>query len=163
MRCDRIWANARLATLSPDRPGLGEVTNGLIASQDGQIVYAGDAADAPRFEAAETIDCQGRWITPGLIDPHTHLIFGGDRAHEFELRLAGASYEDIAASDAAKGMVQGYIDELNAGLNRWEQIKKFTILGSDLSIENGELTPSLKVKRKVVTDRYKKELDAHYA
>ena len=96
MRCDRIWANARLATLSPDRPGLGEVTNGLIASQDGQIVYAGDAADAPRFEAAETIDCQGRWITPGLIDPHTHLIFGGDRAHEFELRLAGASYEEIA-------------------------------------------------------------------
>ena len=77
--------------------------------------------------------------------------------------MAGASYEDIAASDAAKGMVQGYIDELNAGLNRWEQIKKFTILGSDLSIENGELTPSLKVKRKVVTDRYKKELDAHYA
>ncbi len=96
MRCDRIWANARLATLSPDRPGLGEIMEGLIASQDGQIVYAGDAAEAPRFEAAETIDCQGRWITPGLIDPHTHLIFGGDRAREFELRLAGASYEEIA-------------------------------------------------------------------
>ena len=96
MRCDRIWANARLATLSPDRPGLGEIMDGLIASQHGQIVYAGDAAEAPRFEAAETIDCQGRWITPGLIDPHTHLIFGGDRAHEFELRLAGASYEEIA-------------------------------------------------------------------
>ena len=96
MRCDRIWANARLATLSPTRPGLGEVENGLIASQDGQIVYAGDAAEAPRFETAETIDCQDRWITPGLIDPHTHLIFGGDRAHEFELRLAGASYEAIA-------------------------------------------------------------------
>lgn len=96
MRCDRIWANARLATLSPDRPGLGEVRNGLVASQGGQIVYAGDAADAPRFEAAETVDCEGRWITPGLIDPHTHLIFGGDRAHEFELRLAGASYEEIA-------------------------------------------------------------------
>jgi imidazolonepropionase len=44
----------------------------------------------------ETIDCEGRWITPGLIDPHTHLVFGGDRAHEFELRLAGASYEEIA-------------------------------------------------------------------
>lgn len=96
MRCDRIWANARLATLSPNQPGLGEVTNSLIASRDGQIVYAGEAAEAPRFEAAETIDCQGRWITPGLIDPHTHLIFGGDRAHEFELRLAGASYEEIA-------------------------------------------------------------------
>jgi imidazolonepropionase len=70
--------------------------DGLIASQDGQIVYAGAADEAPRFEAAETVDCEGRWITPGLIDPHTHLIFGGDRAHEFELRLAGASYEEIA-------------------------------------------------------------------
>ncbi|MES3027285.1 MAG: imidazolonepropionase [Pseudomonadota bacterium] len=96
MRCDRIWANARLATLSPDQPGLGEIMDGLVASQNGKIVYAGAAADAPRFEAVETINCQGRWITPGLIDPHTHLIFGGDRAHEFELRLAGASYEEIA-------------------------------------------------------------------
>jgi hypothetical protein len=50
-------------------------------------------------------------------------------------------------------MIQGYIEQLNAGLNRWEQIKKFTILGSDLTIEAGELTPSLKVKRKVVTDK----------
>jgi imidazolonepropionase len=58
--------------------------------------YAGPAADAPSFQARETIDCEGRWITPGLIDPHTHLVFGGDRAHEFELRLAGASYEEIA-------------------------------------------------------------------
>lgn len=96
MRCDRIWANARLATLAPDAAGLGEVMDGLVACQDGKIAYAGPAADAPRFEAAETIDCGGRWITPGLIDPHTHLIFGGDRAHEFELRLAGASYEEIA-------------------------------------------------------------------
>jgi imidazolonepropionase len=96
MRCDRIWANARLATLAPHAAGLGEVMDGLVACQDGKIAYAGAAADAPRFEAAETIDCGGRWITPGLIDPHTHLIFGGDRAHEFELRLAGASYEEIA-------------------------------------------------------------------
>ena len=49
-----------------------------------------------RFEAAETIDCEGRWITPGLIDCHTHLVYGGDRAREFELRLAGATYEEIA-------------------------------------------------------------------
>jgi imidazolonepropionase len=50
----------------------------------------------PAFETDETVDCEGRWITPGLIDPHTHLVFAGDRAHEFELRLAGASYEEIA-------------------------------------------------------------------
>ena len=96
MRCERIWRNARLATLAPDRTGLGEVLDGVIASRDGRIAYADAAADAPALEAAETIDCQGRWITPGLIDCHTHLVFGGDRAHEFELRLAGASYEEIA-------------------------------------------------------------------
>ncbi|MCA0291248.1 MAG: long-chain fatty acid--CoA ligase [Actinobacteria bacterium] len=76
--------------------------------------------------------------------------------------LEGKSYEEIASSDQAREMIQGYIDELNGTLNRWEQIKKFTILGSDFSVESGELTPSLKVKRKVVGERYKSELDAHY-
>ncbi len=96
MRCDRVWSKARLATFAPDRPGIGVVEDGVIASLDGRILYAGPAAEAPAFEARETIDCEGRWITPGLIDPHTHLVYGGDRAHEFELRLAGASYEEIA-------------------------------------------------------------------
>jgi imidazolonepropionase len=96
MRCDRVWSKARLATFAADRAGIGAVEDGVVASLDGRIAYAGPAAEAPAFEAAETIDCEGRWITPGLIDPHTHLVFGGDRAHEFELRLAGASYEEIA-------------------------------------------------------------------
>lgn len=96
MRCDRVWRNARLATLRPSETGLGEVVDGLVAAADGRIVFAGSRADAPTFDGAETIDCEGRWITPGLIDPHTHLIYGGDRAQEFELRLAGASYEEIA-------------------------------------------------------------------
>ena len=95
---DRIWTNARLATLDPARSGLGIVDNGAIAVRDGRILFAGSAADLPSTElsGAGTIDCDGRWITPGLIDPHTHLVFGGDRAHEFELRLTGASYEEIA-------------------------------------------------------------------
>ena len=97
MHCDRIWRNARLATLAPHRPGLGEIEDGLIACRDGIIAYAGPAADAPAaIDAPETIDCEGRWITPGLIDCHTHLVHAGDRAHEFELRLQGASYEEIA-------------------------------------------------------------------
>jgi imidazolonepropionase len=96
MRCDRVWSKARLATFAADRAGLGVVEDGVVASSGGRIAYAGPAAAAPAFEARETIDCEGRWITPGLIDPHTHLVFGGDRAHEFELRLAGASYEEIA-------------------------------------------------------------------
>lgn len=96
MRCDRLWRGARLATLAPGRAGLGEVDNGLIAEAGGRILYAGAAAEAPAFEAIESFDCEGRWITPGLIDCHTHLVHAGDRAAEFELRLEGASYEEIA-------------------------------------------------------------------
>lgn len=96
LRCDTLWTDARLATLTG--AGLGVVERGCIAAKGGAIVYAGAVADAPALDAAETVACEGRWITPGLIDCHTHLIHGGDRAHEFELRLAGASYEEIAHS-----------------------------------------------------------------
>ena len=94
---DHVWHRCRLATLSPQREGFGIVEDGLIAAKDGIIVYAGLRADAPSgLNAAQTVDCEGRWITPGLIDCHTHLVYGGNRAEEFELRLAGASYEEIA-------------------------------------------------------------------
>ncbi|KRE41854.1 AMP-dependent synthetase/ligase [Knoellia sp. Soil729] len=73
------------------------------------------------------------------------------------------SYAEIVTSDEAHEMVQGYVDQLNTGLNRWEQVKKFSILDTDLTVDSGELTPSLKLKRKVVTERYKDTLDAHYA
>jgi imidazolonepropionase len=96
-RFDRIWHNARLATMRADRPDLGEIEHGVIAARDGRIAYAGAAADFPvDVDAIERIDCEGRWITPGLVDCHTHLVYGGNRAHEFELRLKGASYEEIA-------------------------------------------------------------------
>uniref|UniRef100_A0A9E7ZRZ0 Imidazolonepropionase n=1 Tax=Bosea sp. NBC_00436 TaxID=2969620 RepID=A0A9E7ZRZ0_9HYPH len=97
MACDKLWTNARLATMSPavDAP-YGAIEDGLIAARDGRIVYAGPRSAAPAFQATETINCAGRWITPGLIDCHTHLVYGGDRAHEFELRLQGATYEEIA-------------------------------------------------------------------
>jgi imidazolonepropionase len=94
---DRVWHRCRLATLSPRREGLGIVEDGMIAARDGIIVYAGPKADAPsNLDGAERTDCEGRWITPGLVDCHTHLVYGGNRAEEFELRLAGASYEEIA-------------------------------------------------------------------
>ncbi|HTE82583.1 MAG TPA: imidazolonepropionase [Reyranella sp.] len=103
MKCDRVWRGARLATMAAAQPGLGIVENGLIAAKDGRIVYAGTASDAPSLDAAETIDCAGRWITPGLVDCHTHIVYGGNRAHEFELRLAGATYDEI--SRAGGGIV----------------------------------------------------------
>src|SRR5260370_38055174 len=94
---DHIWHGCRLATLSPSRQGLGVVDDGLIAEAGGRIVYAGPAADAPSgLDAKQRTNCGGRWITPGLIDCHTHLVYGGNRAQEFEQQLAGASYEEIA-------------------------------------------------------------------
>ena len=96
MRCDRIWRNARLATMV-GRHGLGLVDDGLIACGGGKILFAGPESAAPRdLEAPEAIDCRGRLITPGLIDCHTHLVYAGNRAQEFEQRLNGVSYEEIA-------------------------------------------------------------------
>jgi imidazolonepropionase len=97
MRCDRIWRNARLLTMASGREGLGLVDDGLIACRDGVITYAGSTAAAPSaLDALEIIDCERRWITPGLVDCHTHLVYAGDRAAEFEQRLNGVSYEAIA-------------------------------------------------------------------
>jgi imidazolonepropionase len=97
MRFDTIWLDARLAMLTPGRPGLGIVERGAVAAKDGHVAFAGAMADLPSgWDAAEKVALDGRWITPGLIDCHTHLVYAGDRAHEFELRLAGASYEEIA-------------------------------------------------------------------
>jgi len=96
MLVDRVWTGARLATLDPGRPSLGVVDNGAIASSKGRIVWVGPAGEMPAFDSRERADLEGRWVTPGLIDCHTHLVYGGNRAHEFELRLAGATYEEIA-------------------------------------------------------------------
>lgn len=88
-----LLTNARLATMRPDLPGLGRIGDGSLLIEDGRIIHAGPAAD---LIADQVIDCEKRWITPALIDCHTHLVHGGNRAREFEMRLDGASYEDIA-------------------------------------------------------------------
>ncbi len=94
----RVWFNARLATMAGDRSGLGVVEHGALVAQNGRIVFAGPQAELSQALRASPggQDCEGRWITPGLIDCHTHLVHAGDRAGEFEMRLNGASYEDIA-------------------------------------------------------------------
>jgi imidazolonepropionase len=94
LQCDRLWRNARLARCIQNAEPI--IENGLIAARNGRIIFAGAATDAPAFDAAIATDCEARLITPGLIDPHTHIVHGGNRAHEFELRLQGASYEEIA-------------------------------------------------------------------
>ena len=83
--------------MAPGQAALGVIDDGLIASRDGLIAYAGPRAAAPAsLDSPEIIDCERRWITPGLIDCHTHLVYAGDRAHEFEQRLNGVTYEAIA-------------------------------------------------------------------
>lgn len=96
MRVERVWTGARIATLDSRRPGLAVIEDGAVAARDGRIAWVGPAAEMPVLDATERVDLAGRWITPGLVDCHTHLVYGGNRAHEFELRLQGASYEQIA-------------------------------------------------------------------
>ena len=77
--------------------------------------------------------------------------------------MAGSSYADVVGSDKVREMIDGYVAELNSKLNRWETIKKWEILDHDLSIETGELTPSMKVKRNVVEDNNKDRIAAFYS
>jgi len=79
-----------------------------------------------------------------------------------EQGLAGRTYSEVVTSPQCRDMVQRYVDELNLGLNRWEQIKRFTILERDLTVEEGELTPSMKMRRKHVDEKYRGQLDALY-
>ncbi len=97
MRFDRIWRHATLATLAPQRAGIGLIENAALAVSQGRIVFAGPMSELPAApRATEQIDLGGRLVTPGLIDCHTHIVFGGERSAEFELRLAGADYASIA-------------------------------------------------------------------
>jgi imidazolonepropionase len=97
-KIDSLWINAHLATMTPSGP-YGTIENGALAVSGQKITWIGQRhAIPPALEsnAAEVYDAEGGWITPGLIDCHTHLIYGGSRAREFELRLQGATYEEIA-------------------------------------------------------------------
>lgn len=93
---DLLFTDLRIATMQPDEPGYGIVENAALALADGVIAWVGPMREQPEARIAETRSLHGRWLTPALIDCHTHLVFGGDRAHEFEQRLQGVSYEAIA-------------------------------------------------------------------
>jgi imidazolonepropionase len=94
---DRLLIDCHVATMDPavDAP-FGAIMNGAVAIQDGRIVRVGRRAELAGYKAASIEPLGGAWVTPGLVDCHTHLVFGGDRSAEFEMRLEGASYEEIA-------------------------------------------------------------------
>ena len=92
---DAVWLNANLATLREGGAPYGEIRDGAIAVKDGRIAWVGPRSEW-KGRAAQENDARGAWITPGLVDCHTHLVYAGNRADEFEQRLKGATYEEIA-------------------------------------------------------------------
>jgi imidazolonepropionase len=98
MSVDTLWINAHLATMTPDRP-YGILRDAALAVFQGKIAWVGNMKNLPQefiSGARQVFDVKRGWITPGLIDCHTHLVYGGNRAREFEMRLQGVSYEEIA-------------------------------------------------------------------
>ena len=94
--CDLLIHQAQLVTCADNGREYGMLSEAAVACSAGKIIWLGDSAQAKNFTATSTIDAAGKVVTPGLIDCHTHLVFAGSRANEFAMRLAGASYEDIA-------------------------------------------------------------------
>jgi len=95
---DLLLTDARIATMRAGEADYGTIEHGALAVAGGSIAWIGPAAEVPGVKPATTRSLGGRWLTPALIDCHTHLVFGGDRAAEFEQRLRGTRYEDIAAA-----------------------------------------------------------------
>ncbi len=97
MTADAVWINAQLATFDGGEDAYGSIADGAVAVCDGRIAWVGPRRDLPTsWRAAKQHDCRGYWLTPGLIDCHTHVVHAGSRAGEFEQRLNGESYEAIA-------------------------------------------------------------------
>lgn len=108
---DLLLTDARLATMRNAGTPYGTIENGAIAIAAGRIAWLGPASEQPAETARETRSLGQRWVTPALIDCHTHLVFAGNRAAEFEQRLRGVSYEDIAAAGG------GILSTVNATRN----------------------------------------------
>ncbi|WP_185975183.1 imidazolonepropionase [Mesorhizobium sp. WSM4310] len=153
----RVWRNARLATMADGVAVLGIVEKGAIAARDGLIVYAGAEADMPASagQGAETVDCEGRWITPGLIDCHTHLVYAGNRANEFEMRLAGATYEEVAR---AGGGIVSSVKSLRAASE--DELVAQTLPRLDALMAEGVTTVEVKSGYGLDLDNEKKSLRA---
>ena len=92
-----VIRGVHVATMVPGGAPYGAVEDGAVAVEGGRIRWVGPASHIPaEYAGWDTLDGEGRWLTPGLVDCHTHLVFGGNRAREFEERLTGVSYEEIA-------------------------------------------------------------------
>ena len=123
MAFDSVWLNSQVATMRGDGAAYGEVPDGAVAVTGGKIEWVGPRSQLPASgigPETEVHDAGGAWLTPGLIDCHTHLIFGGDRADDFEARLHGATYAEIARAgggirSTVRATREATSEELEAG------------------------------------------------
>nr|WP_312784027.1 imidazolonepropionase [Brevundimonas sp.] len=138
---DRLITDCHAAAMTEGGQPYGAIEDAAILIQDGRIVWVGPRADLPVHKAVETDHLGGRWVTPGLIDCHTHLVFGGDRSGEFERRLEGATYEEIARAgggivSSVKATREASEDELYASAcKRLEGLKATGV--TTLEIKSG--------------------------
>jgi imidazolonepropionase len=137
---DRLLVDCHIATMvpAPNTP-LGIIENGAIAIEDGRILRVGKRTELAGFRAKEVVACGGAWVTPGLVDCHTHLIFGGTRADEHAMRRAGATYEEIAQ---AGGGIASTVRATRAASN--DQLLASAALRLDALIKGGVTTVEIK-------------------
>ncbi|HCH71949.1 MAG TPA: imidazolonepropionase, partial [Ochrobactrum sp.] len=135
-----VFTNARIATLAENAANLGLIERAALAVRDGRIVYVGPESALPgEYDSFDRIDCGNRLITPGLIDCHTHLVHAGNRAHEFELRLNCASYEEVAR---AGGGIVSSVKNLRAASE--DDLVRETLPRLDALIAEGVTTIEVK-------------------
>jgi imidazolonepropionase len=111
---DRVWVGANIASMVAGGEPYGKLQSDALAVAGGRIAWIGPSAEAQSRAAAQSVpvvDCRGLWILPGLIDCHTHLVYGGNRVEEFEQRLGGASYAEISR---AGGGIQSTVNATRA-------------------------------------------------
>ena len=137
---DRLLVDCNVATMvpAPNNP-LGIIENGAIAIEDGRILRVGKRTELAGFRAKEVVACGGAWVTPGLVDCHTHLIFGGNRASEHAMRRAGATYEEIAK---AGGGIASTVKATQAASN--DELLASAALRLDALMKGGVTTVEIK-------------------
>jgi imidazolonepropionase len=158
---DLLLTNARLATMREGDTPFGTVDEAAVAIHAGTIAWLGPLASLPEGTATNTVDVDGRWITPALVDCHTHLVFAGNRAREFDLRLQGVSYEEIARQgggimatvDATRRADEGTL--LHGSLARLQALLQDGVatveIKSGYGLDTGSELKMLRVARQLAT------------
>lgn len=160
---DLLFINLNVATMRPDSKAYGVIENAALAINEGRIAWIGPRSELPEHSASKTEQLDGRWMTPALIDCHTHLVFGGDRAAEFEQRLNGVSYEEIArAGGGIRTTVQATRNATKEGLTASASIRADSLLSEGVATIEVKSGYGLDLETEVNMLAAARELDDHH-